>query len=189
MPAFKTYHEVSIPFMVIEYHSRVANCDRTEFTLGSGEMKNIDYAYTEIPVDIQPLYQLLTPKGPASEKLERHIFTEQDISEPSTDSVYAFSGQVFPEIHGDVAFVTQPTVYPGLKYVSSEGPFHIFKLPVDHPGYEAFSGCSGAPIVDIDEKVVALVCKGCEEDNTIYGVNLTRYRFSLELYCNETNPD
>ena len=160
-----------------------------ELNIKSGKMEHIDYAYAEIATDVHPVFQTLTPRGPASEKMPRHIFTEEDIVEPSVNSVYAFSGQVFPERHGESAFVTQPTVYPGLKFLRSEGSFHIFKLPVEHPGHDSFQGCSGAPIVDLKGKIVALVCKGFEEDNTIYGVSLSRYKFSLEFHCSEINPN
>lgn len=153
-----------------------------EIVASSGQLRDVDYAYTEIPSDIQPYFQLVGPRGLISEKIKRHVFVGTDISEPSTDAIYAFSGQVFPELHGSSALVTQPTVYPGLKYISSDGSFHIFKLPVKHPGHESFQGCSGAPIVDMDGKVVALVCRGCEKEDTILGVSVARYKFALDFY-------
>ena len=160
-----------------------------EINIKSGKIKDIDYAYAEIAKDVNPVYQPLTPRGPAAEKMPRHIFTEDDIVEPNTNTVYAFSGQVFPEMHDESGFVTQPTVYPGIKFLRSEGPFHVFTLPVEHPGHDSFKGCSGAPIVDLEHNLVALVCKGFIEDNTIYGISLGRYKFSLEFHCNEISPD
>lgn len=160
-----------------------------EMSLNTGEMAEVDYAYCEIPKDVQPSFQLLTPRGPLSEKTPRHIFTDKDIVEPEAAQVYAFSGQVFPEFHEPSGLLTQATVYPGLKYLHSQGHFHVFKLPVKHPGHESFQGCSGAPIVDTNGKIVALVSEGCEQDDLVYGINMNKYKFSLDFYCREIATD
>lgn len=156
-----------------------------EMKRGTGEITEIDYCYAEIPTDVNPVWQHLTPRGPQSEKIARHIFSEKDIVEPQDSEVYAFSGQVHPERHCTHTLVTQPTVYPGLRYTTSEGPFHEFKLPVPHPGHDSFKGCSGAPIVDTNHRVVALVVNGDISKNTIYGISLARYKFTLDFYCRE----
>lgn len=159
-----------------------------ELKRSAGEITDVDYCYAEVPLDVEPVYQHLTPRGPQSEKHARHIFNQSDLSEPSTKEVYAFSGEVHPERHGTHAMLTQPTVYPGLRYKRSEGSFHEFTLPVPHPGHESFRGCSGAPIVDTRRRVVALVSSGDDTENIIYGVSLARYRFALDFYCNQIRP-
>lgn len=68
-----------------------------EIVTSTGEFMDVDYAYTEIPNDIQPYFQLIGPRGPISEKIKRHVFVEAEISEPTHNALYAFSGQVFPE--------------------------------------------------------------------------------------------
>lgn len=151
----------------------------------TGEITEIDYCYAEIPTDLNPVWQHLTPRGPQSDKKSRHIFSGKDIAEPQDSEIYAFSGQVYPERHGTHTLVTQPTVYPELRYTTSEGPFHEFKLPVPHPGHDSFKGCSGAPIVDTNHRVVALVVNGDISKNTIYGISLARYKFTLDFYCRE----
>jgi hypothetical protein len=156
-----------------------------ELKRGTGDVTDVDYCYTEIPADIEPTFQHWTPLGPQSEKQTRYIFNQSELGEPNANELYAFSGEVHAERHGAHAVVTQPTVYPGLRYSKSEGPFHEFMLPVPHPEHDSFRGCSGAPIVDMQRRLVALVTRGDVVENIIYGVSLARYRFALEFYCNQ----
>src|SRR3546814_18916949 len=73
-------------------------------------------------------------------------------------------------------------VYPGLRYERTEGGYHVFQLPVQHPGHDAFQGCSGAPILDMERRVVGLVCSGSIPDNTISCVSLARYGVALDAH-------
>jgi hypothetical protein len=156
-----------------------------ELKRGTTEITDVDYCYAEVPLNIEPTFQRLTPLGPKSEKQDRHIFNQSELIEPHANESYAFSGQVHPELHGTHALVTEPTVYPGLRYTKSEGPFHEFTLPVPHPGHDSFSSCSGAPIVDTQRHLVALVTGGNDVRNVIYGVSLTHYRFAFDFYCDQ----
>ncbi len=59
---------------------------------------------------------------------------------------------------------------------------HYFKLPKNHPGHKIFQGCSGAPIIGKDGKVVSLVSGGCLEQNEIYGCNLQKCIRTLDYF-------
>lgn len=159
-----------------------------EMKRGTGEVWNVDYTYAEVAADLAPIFQHLTPLGPKSEKRRRHVFDLADVSDPDPQEIYAFAGEIDPEMHGDFALVTQPTVYPGLRYLKGDGSLYEFILPVPHPGDEFFQGCSGAPIVDTHGRLVALVTSGDISQNKIYGIALSRYRFALDFYCNEIRP-
>ncbi len=52
----------------------------------------------------------------------------------------------------------------------------------DHPGHEFFKGCSGAPIIGEDGKVVSLVSGGSLETNEIYGNNLSKCIRTLDQF-------
>lgn len=150
---------------------------------GTGEILYVDFTFAEVATDIEPTFQHLTPLGPMSEKRFRHIFDLTVVGDPDVNALYAFAGEINPEMHGTYALVTQPTVYPGLRYVGSDGTTHQFKLPVPHPGHSYFKGCSGAPIVDISGRLVALVTKGNEEENIIYGIASSHFKSTLDFYC------
>jgi hypothetical protein len=65
---------------------------------------------------------------------------------------------------------------------AAEDDLLAFHLPVEHPGHEYFYGCSGAPIIDAEGHVVALVCKGDMETSTVYGISLRRYQVALDIH-------
>lgn len=144
----------------------------------------IDFCFAEVAADLQSVYAHRTPCS-VSDVRPRHIFDITDFAEPTQAGVFAFSGQVKPEMHdGPNAMATEMNVYPGLRFIRSDGPSHIFQLPTDHPGHESFRGCSGAPIVDMDRLIVALVSNGDEKSSTITGVAISCAVTALNLYCN-----
>jgi len=154
-----------------------------EMQKGSGVLDHVDFCFAEVAADLQPIYAHRTPHS-VSDVRPRHIFEIEKFAEPTQAGVFAFSGQVKPEMHGPDAMATEMNVYPGLRFVRSEGPNHIFQLPVDHPGHDSFRGCSGAPIVDMDRRVVALVSSGDMESGAITGVAISRAITALNWYCN-----
>ena len=159
-----------------------------EMNPGTGEIGDVDYTWAEVPTNLESTFQLLTPFGPKSEKRRRQVFDLATVGEPDANELYAFSGEIHPEIHASLGLVTEPVLYPGLRYIKSDGPFYQFRLPVTHPGHESFWGCSGAPIVDTNRRLVALVSSGDIPENVIYGIALSRYRSALDFYCNEIRP-
>ena len=157
-----------------------------EMTRGSGVIKGIDFCYTEVPGDLVSIYQQVTPRG-ISDEHPRHVFHTDLTATPSPNQIFAFAGEVKPEFHGPSTVATEMHIFPGLRFVRTEGEFHIFKLPVPHPGHEQFQGCSGAPIVDMNKTVVALVCDGDMPTNTIRGVSLARYKFAFDFLCSSSD--
>lgn len=147
---------------------------------GSGHTNHIDLCFTEVPTDLVSTYQNTTPRGTTDER-PRHIFVTDLSNAPDPNGVFAFAGQVNSELHGNAAFVSDMTVFPGLKYLRTEAEYHVFQLPVPHPGHKEFKGCSGAPIVDMKRSVVAVVCDGDVSTNTVRGVSLARYKFAFDF--------
>ena len=172
-----------------EFYRPARFCYLAGINLSAGEIANFDYAYAEVPIDLQPTFQLLTPFGAMSAKHCRHVFDLAAVAEPDGSQHYAFAGEIHPERHEPLGFVTEVGVYPGLRFIHTIETFHQFRLPVEHPGHDFFRGCSGAPIVDTSRRLVALVSSGNFDQNTVYGVPLSRYRFALDFYCNQIRPD
>lgn len=154
-----------------------------EMQKGAGVLDHVDFCFAEVAADVLPIYAHRTPCS-VSDVRPRHIFEITDFVEPAQAGMFAFSGQVKPEMHGWDAMVTEMHVYPGLWFIRSERSNYIFQLPVNHPGHDSFHGCSGAPIVDMDRRVVALVSSGDEESGTITGVSVLRAVTALNWYCN-----
>jgi hypothetical protein len=160
-----------------------------ETVKGSGVIRDIDFCFTEVPNDLVSIYQNATSRG-ISDECPRHVFQTDLSATPDDKQIFAFAGQVKPEIHKmhvASAIAVEMNVYPGLRFIRTEGEFHIFKLPVSHPGHDHFKGCSGAPIVDMNKQVVALVCDGDPATNTIRSVSTSRYKFAIDFICRSTN--
>lgn len=158
-----------------------------EMREGSGIPEPVDFCFAEVAADLHPVYAHRTPYS-ISDVRPRHIFDIEDFAKPTHSGIFAFSGQVKPEMHGPDAMATEMNVYPGLRFIRSEGPNYIFQLPVEHPGHVSFRGCSGAPIIDMDRRVVGLVSNGDEETSTITGVAISRAATALNWYCNMHKP-
>lgn len=146
----------------------------------TGEFRLLDLCAAQVSPELETWYEFRTPRG-LFNKRPHHIFNTNSISSPKTEQLYAFSGQVRTEKHGAHVLVSETAVYPGLIYSHSEEDIHHFKLPVPHPGHDAFHGCSGAPIVDMDRNVVALVVGGDKSNNMVNGIALNKVLPNLEF--------
>ena len=153
-----------------------------EMKLGIPEIRDIDFSFAEIPTNIESYFQELTLSGRVLSERKRAIFTSSLDSSPSKDEIYAFSGRIMPNfIKNSKTLVVEHHTFPGLKYEKTENEYHVFKIPVQHPGHKKFQGCSGAPIIDTKRNIVALVCSGSIEKNEIYGISLQRYKSVIEI--------
>jgi len=148
--------------------------------LGSAKIGEVDFSYREVSSDLISYYQEITPSGRVISEKEREVFQPDFYVQPDANEIYGFAGQVMPEMHGTTALVTEMRVYPGLKFVGTEDSYHVFELPVPHPGHEHFQGCSGAPIIDTKGNIVALVCHGDIDRNAILGISLSKYKVVLD---------
>ena len=138
------------------------------------KIREVEFAFVEVPRDLECIFQHRTHLGQTLTERPREIFKEIDVIDPNPQQTYGFAGDIKPLFVSGQGLETEHNTYPGLKFDRTEGDFHCFKLPVEHPGHEAFRGCSGSPIIDLHHKVVSLVNHGCEKKNEIYGVNLAK---------------
>ncbi|MCX7087791.1 MAG: hypothetical protein NTV00_07030 [Methylococcales bacterium] len=150
-----------------------------EFNKSTSTLRLLDICVAEVSAELETWYEYRTPRG-LFDKQRHHIFKSESIASPVSGQIYGFSGQVRTEKHGSDA-VSDMAVYPGLAYSHSEGEIHYFKLPVKHPGNEAFHGCSGAPIVDFNRNIVALVVGGDPKTNMIKGIAIQRVLANLNF--------
>lgn len=141
-----------------------------------------DLSFILMPRDVVSYFQNLQLAGPVEER-EHTVFVSDLCEQPQNGMPYAFSGQVRPAFIPDLATLKiDHCTYPGLLFDRTEGVYHYFKLPVDHPGDDAFEGCSGAPIVGYDRRVVALVVGGSLETNEIYGISISAFKNHIDEF-------
>lgn len=144
-----------------------------EFRRSERTFRELDLCIARAAADVEPRYEFRTPRGLFDQR-PRHIFSVDDFADPDAGTTYAFSGRVRPERHGADTFVSEVHVYPGLKFAGTNAEIHEFRLPVSHPGHDAFRGCSGAPMVSAARKIVGLVTSGCEVDNVVRAISVSR---------------
>ncbi len=147
--------------------------------------EELDFSFTEVPADFFSMMQERNSVGKIVDQCLRHEFITSLEDLPVKDEVYAFAGCVRTTQLDETTYWREPNVYPGLRYQCTEGHYHVFELPVEHPGHEAFKGCSGAPIVDRKQRIVALVCSGDADSNTITGVSVHHIAPAIHTYLGD----
>jgi hypothetical protein len=154
-------------------------CFIKRMSTSSGEARNVDLSYVEIPDNLKITDQTINPlTGTIEKETDRRIGKVDFSLTPSREVEYGFSGQVLPTVSGS-HLTTELRVYTGLVYDGDHDDYYRFKLPMAHPGHEQFKGCSGAPIMDAEGHIVALVCFGDIDANVIFGVSLKKYEMML----------
>jgi hypothetical protein len=146
----------------------------------NGTTEEIDFSYATVPNDLQPYHHELD----GSQKIIRHVPKVIQVIDfavrPDADKKYGFFGGTNYTTEG-LLLKSEGRLVIDLKFVGEEGDYYIFLLPVKHPGHRYFRGTSGAPILDSDGKVIALVCGGCEKKHLIYGIALHPYKSALDV--------
>jgi hypothetical protein len=162
----------------------------TGMKLEEMKLNEVDFAYVDVPFEHEPrLEKIDAQTGNIVESRACTIWPASAIAEPQAGVRYGFAGHTKPSLEdhtliaADVKFCfTELRVCFPLSFVEQREDLFAFRLPVEHPGHEYFRGCSGAPIVDEEGRVVALVCEGSLEDSIIYGISLRRYQVALDVH-------
>lgn len=147
--------------------------------------RSLDFAYQKLPNTDVPLFQNLDQSGSGKVLSSRPkiIYSPEAIQTPQPGVLYGFAGRTLPKVekHPNVSILQgKLRVQYGLVCVGIVNGLYAFQLPLEHPGHDFYRGCSGAPIIDIEGNIVALVCRGCVEESLIYGFPIERYKFLLE---------
>lgn len=148
--------------------------------LETGEKEKIDFSYVLVPDDINPSFHILDENFKIQKTIPRIIKTLNFDIAPSTEKKYGFAGNTMFKPNGFI-LESISRVVVDLKYIGMEGPLFKFKLPIKHPGHAYFKGTSGAPIMDEEGNVIALVSKGCVKEDVIYGIPLSHYKIPIDI--------
>ncbi len=148
--------------------------------LVAGTIEDVDFSYALVPTDLQPVQQEVSSKGQIMSEVPKLILSLDPTLNPDHANEYGFAGLVKPTIYHEY-FFSQLKVHAGLRFIRSQGNYHVFKLPGKHPGHEEFVGCSGAPILDRQGRLVSLVCGGRMDTDEILGLRLSYFRSALDI--------
>lgn len=167
---------------------------RGEFVTGMElhqlKVKEVDFAYVDVPSNLEPrLEKIDSHTGKIVESRACTVWPADAITEAVPDTRYGFAGHTKQSLEehaliaDDVTFCfSELRVCFPLSFVGAQDDLLRFQLPVEHPGHDYFRGCSGAPIIDEEGRVVALVCQGNLDESAIYGISLRRYQVALDVH-------
>jgi hypothetical protein len=99
---------------------------------------------------------------------------------PNKENVYGFYGKVRPKYEGIYLKMT-PTLKNGLKFHRTNGYFHMFLAPEIIKDKDDYRGCSGAPILDSEGRIVALACKIVENTKIVYGFSIQEWMKLMKI--------
>lgn len=152
-----------------------------EFNINQLSSKDIDFSYAIVPNDLEPLYQEVQPPyNTVTRECKKVIHTIDFDIIPDNEKTYGFFGLTRSSLENG-RFISEQSLVMGMKFSKRIDEYYEFVLSENHKGDEFYRGCSGAPILDNEGNVVALVTSGCESKNTIYGISLNRYKIALDI--------
>ena len=133
--------------------------------------ERIDITFTKLTEDfklIQPAMDFGFFKVDECDKLMLDL---EYATFPNKEETYSFYGKIRPEYQGIYLKMT-PTLKNGLKFHRTNGYFHKFLAPQIITDSDDYSGCSGAPILDSEGRIVALACKVMTNSKIVYGFSI-----------------
>lgn len=151
--------------------------DSNDFT----EPKIVDFTYKKLPDHFKSNHCIGIVNHNQLIQSDRTIFNLNLDHEPTMSGKYGFYGKVkFQGVTGRYMNF-EHRLESDLEYVGKEDDFFAFKLPHKYGSHNKYIGCSGAPIIDTNNNVVALVSYGLRSTNCIYGIDIRKYRAALEI--------
>lgn len=142
----------------------------------------LDITFCEIKEQVellQPEWDFGTYKISKGNKVCLNL---NEAGNPEKGKVYGLCGRVRQELEG-VYLKSQPTLKLDLEYQGTvkKGRMHYFKTPELIKDADDYKGCSGAPILDEDGKLVALASSVFTGSQLIFGFSIEECRRLLDL--------
>lgn len=146
--------------------------DLTDFeSLLENGGERIDVTFSKLTEDFELKQQAMDFGFFQIEESDKLMLDLNDATIPDKDKSYSFYGKVRPEYQGIYLKMT-PTLKNGLKFHRTNGYFHMFLSPEIIKDKDDYRGCSGAPILDSEGRIVALACKIRENTKIVYGFSI-----------------
>jgi hypothetical protein len=143
-----------------------------KMTMGKSKLEQVDIAWAK--VDLQSFQVAVSKDTRLKGKKFEYMLYQGPLEEiPSSQDPHIFAswnrgtiisalGKTFLERDFSFEFEME---YKGIE---KEDGLYIFSIP-KHKGDKYYEGASGSPIIEPSGKIVAVLVKGCERKNEIYG--------------------
>lgn len=150
------------------------------------EPKVIDFFLSTFKKDEHFLCEILDDDKDEVLQYERYHFKE--IAEPNLAGIYFFGGTIDNNSDDYSKRIFSKFQFASCEFCGEleesygKGSFlYRFELPSRITDENQLQGCSGAPIYDMEGKLVSLLCGGFVDTPFIYGINLSRLQPLLEM--------
>lgn len=145
-----------------------------------GERLDITFAKINKLPDPELLQPKIAIKNVTLDERPKLYLDLDYVSEPGKAETYGFYGKINHKYDG-ITLKMEPTLKDNLKYFSSSKSFHKFLAPDIITSETDYEGCSGAPILDSEGRLVALACKIAKGTKLIYGFSIQECIKLLEM--------
>lgn len=145
------------------------------------EPKIVDFTYKQLPDSFSSTYVIAMIGDQQLIQADRTVFMPDFEVKPNLAETYGFFGYVrFSGISGNLIKFDH-RLEDNLTFVGETDSHYIFKLPHKYGSHANYQGCSGAPIIDSQNRMVALVSFGEKSTDSIYGIKVEKYRSILDI--------
>jgi hypothetical protein len=143
--------------------------------------RDMDFSYKLIPdPPPQPRFQIVSETGVIMHD-EAKLVLDSDLSlRPNLDDEYGFWG-LTRSGYDSHALRSVPKLETGMRYRETRNHLHFFETQAPYATYKDYQGCSGAPILDGQGRLVSLVVEGDKKKTGILGFPLDTIRAALDV--------
>lgn len=146
----------------------------------------IDFAYAEIPSEIIAIDEYFDFENSLKYSCPKNVISTDLTDKPQIGVEYSFYGNVRSTINKDKHIIlSTPQMALSVEYICDfKDLFYRFQLSGIIKDMNDYKGCSGAPIIDEEGKLVSLLTNGLEKSNVILGIKLDKLKIALDIEVN-----
>lgn len=147
------------------------------FTLGHANLTAVDLAYSPVPHDFLPRFQLIDVRTRQIQVDEaRLVFSFEAIGKPTGAVTYGFAGTIKTEpLRDSVELFADYRLERELQFTGEDADWYYFALGHLRGNDIEYKGTSGAPILSPDGDIVGIVAGPGKSKDSIRAVPLDRY--------------
>lgn len=164
-------------FLLVDRMKPLAQIKFDSSLFDSSKTKIVDFTYCMVNNQFIT-YHTLRINNTQELIAERTVFKIERNYSPNKNLKYGFFGHInFKK--NDCKPTYDFRLESNLKFVDEKDEFYVFELDHNYGSHYNYLGCSGAPIIDENNNLAALVSFGNRKKNLIYGIKIRDYMSAL----------